>query len=242
MNPITWAILVAGGTGQRYGTPTSKLLEPLAGKPVLQYSVDTLIALNAIAGIIVVTHPDWEKDYQEALALEVGSKPLLWVHGGETRRASVWQGLQALPQEVGIVLIHDAARPLVKPKYIQAALIPVLNKKAMGTSLGVPVPHTLKQVQKGDTAWVETTLKRDRIWQVHTPQVFQREVLMTAHQKVSQTLPINDDAELVERAYPEEPAVLMILDNPLNLKITTPADLQLAEALLAATAKQTAQR
>jgi 2-C-methyl-D-erythritol 4-phosphate cytidylyltransferase len=119
----------------------------------------------------------------------------------------------------------------IQPDKVQAALTPVITGQAMGTTLGIPSQNTLKQVASG-TLWVEKTLDRNLIWQVHTPQVFRKDVLRHAHQVVPESTPVNDDAELVERAYPEHQTMLMVQDDPFNIKITTPADIQLAEALL----------
>lgn len=232
-SPAIWAILVAGGSGTRYNTQRSKLLELLDGKPVIWHSFLALKSVTSISGFVIVTHPDWEARYRECLQPVLSHQPTKWVQGGVTRRQSVWNGLQALPPEVDVVLIHDAARPLVKPHYIQAVLDPVVTDNAYGASLGVPITHTLKEVLPGPTAWVKTTLNRERIWQVHTPQVFQRPILVQAHQEIAPDISINDDAELVERQFEGQPVVVMVADDPLNLKITTPADLQLAEAVLA---------
>lgn len=230
--PLIWGILVAGGSGRRYSATTSKLLEHLAGKPIFQRSLEALCQIDSIEGLVIVAHPQWKADYQACLNPNTVQKPIVWANGGETRRASVWNGLQAIPDKATIVLIHDAARPLVHPDKIKAVLQPVIQGQAMGTSLGILSKNTLKQVSAAHDPWVTQTLNREQIWQVHTPQVFQKEALLKAHQQVSQTLVINDDAELVVRQFPNRQAVLMVEDNATNLKITTPQDLQLAEALL----------
>lgn len=232
--PGVWGIVVAGGTGSRYGSSVgSKLLEMLDGKTVLARSVEALCHVAALSGVVIVTHPGWQAAYREALAsAHTHGKPLVWTHGGETRRESVWCGLQALPEDATIVVIHDAARPLVRPERITEALAPVLSGEAQATSLGLPSQNTLKAVESPDTPWVTETLDRQRVWQVHTPQVFRRDVLVRAHQAAPHDIPVNDDAELVERAHPGQPLVRMVADDPWNLKLTTQADRVLAEALL----------
>ncbi len=230
--PVVWAILVAGGSGQRYSPLQSKLLEPIAGKPVIVRSMEALVAVPNMCGVSIVYHPQWEEAYRECLEPFQYQLPLIWVIGGETRRGSVMQGLQVMPSTVNAVIVHDAARPLVKPKHIEAALAPILAGEAVGASLGVPCQNTVKQVAPGDPPWVEMTLDRERLWQVHTPQVFRPEILFKAHCHIDETLPIRDDAELVERYFEGQPVVRMVLDDPSNIKITTAADRRLAEALL----------
>lgn len=228
-----WAVLVAGGSGSRYSVQKPKLLEPLEGKPVFTRSFEVLYHLSSLAGVVIVFHPQLEEVCRASVQPLITEKPVLWETGGDTRRASVWRGLSALPDSARIVLIHDAARPLVQPDRIEAAIEPVRSGLAPGTTLGIPSQNTLKQVSsKNGDPWVEKTLDRSRIWQVHTPQVFRKEVLVEAHQAVSNHPPVNDDAELLERLDPERPMVLMVADSPSNIKITTPFDLQLARIYL----------
>ena len=227
-----WGILVAGGSGNRFSGSGSKLLARLGQKTVFQHSVEALLSLSQLNGLVIVYHPQWEADYRQCVATVETAIPLLWSPGGVTRRDSVWQGLLALPATAEIVLIHDAARPLVDPHRIENALTPVLTEQAKGTSLGIPATNTLKQVAFEALPWVENTLERGALWQVHTPQVFQKSVLINAHKAIPADIPLHDDAELVERSLPYQQAVLMVEDTAVNFKITTPADLQLAEAYL----------
>jgi len=223
-----WAILVAGGKSERFGGQ-NKLLANLAGKPVIRWSYDVLCQIPELAGIVVVGG----KQYQACLG------DCRWATSGTTRRESVWQGLLQVPSEAEIVLIHDAARPLVQLKNILAALAPVQNGEAIGTSLGMPVRDTIKQVKivplvKGAcnaplTCWVEATLERSNLWATHTPQVFNKQILLQAHQKAPLDRIFPDDASLVEHLG--QP-VLMVQDSPGNLKITVPEDLVIAQALL----------
>ncbi len=231
-SPCIWGILVAGGSGNRYNSQRSKLLEPLGGKPILQWSIETLLATATLSGIVIVYNPQWKTNYEAFLERSMPTIPIIFTPGGATRRDSVGQGLQSLPSEADIVLIHDAARPLVQPEKIKDALQPVIAGQALGTSLGIPAQNTLKQVIPGNTPWVDKTLQRDTIWQVHTPKVFQKDHLVEAHQAVPHEASINDDVELMERYYPGKNAVQMVLDDASNLKITTPRDLSLAEAWL----------
>lgn len=227
-----WAILLAGGTGSRFGEDTSKLLATLAGKSVLWHSARAFGDLSQVEGLCVVSHPQWFEAYQAELAQAVPNLTVLWASGGATRRDSVWNGLLALPQSAHVVMVHDAARPLVRPDRLQAALHPVLAGQAQATSLGCPVAYTIKSVAAAEQPWVSQTIPRALLWQVNTPQVFTTDLLRQAHQTVPHDPMITDDAELVERLLPRQNAVLMVEDSPCNLKITTPQDLVLAQTLL----------
>lgn len=229
-----WGILVAGGTGSRFHADQNKLLAEIQGKSVFRHSLEKLVAVFDIAGIVVVVHPQWREVYETHARAINTSKPILWAAGGATRRDSVYRGLQALPDMAEIVLIHDAARPLVSPGRIRAALLPVIQGQARGTSLGYPVRDTIKTVHSPELLWVKETPSRNTLWATHTPQVFLKSVILQAHQALPQAVPVTDDAELVERLLPGEQAVLMVEDTPDNLKITTPTDLYWAEAVLAA--------
>jgi len=219
----TWAILVAGGEGKRFGTGQSKLMASLDGQPVIRRSFETLSQIPGLDGIVVVAAAPWLKQYQACLG------NCRWTEGGPSRRDSVWQGLLQLPSEANIVVVHDAARPLVRVDRILAAFAPVQQGMAMATSLGLPVCNTIKQVKTGQP-WVEATLERSCLWQTHTPQVFDKKTLIDAHQSAPTDRVFPDDASLVEYGgYP----VLMVTDSPDNLKITVPVDLVMAEAILA---------
>jgi len=227
-----WAILLAGGTGSRFGEDASKLLAPLAGKSVLWHSARAFGALAEVDGLCVVSHPQWFEAYQDELAQAVPDSTVLWASGGPTRRDSVYNGLSALPTSAHVVMVHDAARPLVRPDRLQAALNPVLQGHVEATSLGRPVPYTIKSVASPEEPWVSHTIPRALLWQVNTPQVFTADLLRKAHQKVPHDPMITDDAELVERLLAGQNAVLMVEDASCNLKITTPEDLVLAHHLL----------
>lgn len=227
-----WAILLAGGTGSRFNQASSKLLAPLGNHCVLWHTVNALMQAHGVDGICVVSHPQWVETYQQTLAEFTSRLPFLWTTGGPTRRDSVWEGLCALPPEAQVVMVHDAARPLVSAQRLEDVLSVVTSGQAQASSLGLPVPYTIKQVAPGEAPWVTATVPRQNLWQVNTPQVFQVGLLRQAHQAISPLESITDDAELVERLHPNQPKVWMVHDDPTNLKITTPTDLTLAEVFL----------
>jgi 2-C-methyl-D-erythritol 4-phosphate cytidylyltransferase len=226
---MVWGILLAGGESTRYGG-SSKLLEPIGDHPVLVHSIQAVA--SCVSHLVLVYHPYWESAYRHVLQ-QMGPLSCLttWTCGGSTRRESVLNGLKQVPSHVEVVLIHDAARPLVSYERIQAVLEPVLNQAALGASLGRPMTDTLKQVVGTETPWVTCTLPRDRLWQTHTPQVFQQMALKEAHRQIPLTVPATDDAMLLELAFPESLTVQMVLDEASNIKITTPDDLAMARRL-----------
>ena len=221
---LVWAILLAGGKSARYGE--NKLLLPLVDQTVFSRSFHLIHTIPGLDGLVVVAHPDWLEDYQAGIP-----DGATWVNGGQTRRESVNLGLEALPDTCDVVLVHDAARPLVTAEAIQRVLQPVITGDARASSLGCPVINTIKQVKPGFKPWVDTTPPRDLLWQVHTPQVFETSLLKTAHHSAPNNFAATDDASLVEATMPDVP-VLMVEDAPGNIKITAAADYRMARALL----------
>jgi 2-C-methyl-D-erythritol 4-phosphate cytidylyltransferase len=109
-SPVIWAILVAGGSGSRFSQNQSKLLELLHGKPIICRSFEALQQLPEIACMVIVYHLQWQEHYHHCINQLNSQKPVLWVAGGNTRRDSVQSGLDKLPLETDIVLVHDSAR------------------------------------------------------------------------------------------------------------------------------------
>jgi 2-C-methyl-D-erythritol 4-phosphate cytidylyltransferase len=222
------AIVVAGGSGERLGVGGGKQLAPLAGRPVLSWSLLALDAAPEVDLIVVVCHPDRVAEYREvAVAPLALGTPVTLVPGGDTRRISVAAGLAAVPVDFDTVLVHDGARPL-----LTAALVTgVLGMLAESGAAGVVAAHrsvdTLKLVVDGV---VVETPDRDRYWAVQTPQVFVSDVLRTAHAEAAATgFEGTDDASLVERCGGE----VRVFEAPRdNVKVTLPGDLEVAEAIL----------
>ncbi len=147
--------------------------------------------------------------------------PLTVVAGGRTRQDSVWLGLQAVPDDAQIVVVHDAVRPLITRKLVDAV---VAAAEASGAAIcALPVAETVKRV-RGDL--VESTLDRSELWAVQTPQAFRTDLLREAHEKARRDGVVGtDDAMLVERlGHP----VRVVRGLPENVKITTPEDLRRA--------------
>ena len=217
------AIVAAGGTGQRLKAGVHKSFVPLAGHPMLAWVLQALQKSPEIDQIVVVTHRK-DLDATKRLARRLRCRKVVGVvSGGETRMASVRCGLKALPPSTKWVLVHDAARPLVTPELIRSTVRAA--KKAGAAIAAVPVVPTIKQVAGG---WVVRTLDRKQLWAVQTPQVFERRLLERAHAR-SNGLEATDDAALVEAMGRR---VRIVPGSERNLKVTTPEDLAVAQALL----------
>jgi len=212
------AIIAAGGSGARAGGP--KQWRPLAGRPVVRWSAEALLAAGA-RRLIVVVPPDAEAAAREALA---GLSNLRFVAGGKTRAASVRAGLDALaadPPEA--VLVHDAARPLVTAAVVEALLAAL--EKADGAVPALPLADTLKRGAEGR---VDATLPRDGLWRAQTPQAFRYDRLVAAHAAWPGGGEMTDDAAAVER---NAGTVALVPGDPRLMKLTWPEDFAMAEAL-----------
>jgi 2-C-methyl-D-erythritol 4-phosphate cytidylyltransferase len=212
-----WAVVVAGGTGSRFGGP--KQFADLAGRPLVSWSLAT--ARQACAGVVLVVPAEGPP----------GGPARSWdadrvVPGGGTRSQSVRAGLTAVPATAEIVAVHDAARPLARLELWQAVLDAVAAG-ADGAIPAAPVTDTVKEVGPGGRL---VTLDRSRLVAVQTPQAFRAEVLRRAHLA---GLDASDDAALVEAAGGR----VVLVDGPAdNLKVTSPMDLVVVAALAAGVA------
>lgn len=214
------ALVVAAGRGERLGLGRPKALIPLAGRPMLQWSVDALQAVAEV-GQIVVALP--------AEALDAAPAGTLGVAGGAARSESVRAALGA-SSGGDPVIVHDAARPLAPPELFRSALAEVQRAGVDAVVAAAPVADTIKEVPPGGRA-VSRTLDRSHLWAIQTPQVFRRGALEAAlAQSDADTLAAaTDDAWLIERAGG---TVHVLPWTAPNFKVTTPLDLRVAEILL----------
>ncbi len=219
------AIIVAGGLGTRLKTIHPKPLVMLNGKPLLAYSAEVFEKFPAIDSVIIVTHEYHVLDVEDVVRHYNFQKVERVVIGGETRSASVYNGLREAGAKTDIVVIHDGARPLIKAQTTQKA---IEQCKTHGAAVvGVKVKATIKRVDPLNL-FVRETLNRGELWEIQTPQVFSRELLLKAYaQKGPEDL--TDDAGLVERMGV---SVKVVEGDYENIKITTNEDLVLAEAFL----------
>ncbi len=219
-----WAIVPSAGTGARFGSAKPKPFADLAGKPVIVRTLEVFERCALVDGIVLVVHMDWLKDYKDLVAAHKLKKVKAVVVGGDTRTQSVRNALLALGADADVVMVHDGVRPLVTPEIIAAGLEAV---KASGAAIAaVPVKPTIKAIDP-KTRTVAETLDRDLLWEVQTPQIFDRKVLEKAY--ADDRDGATDDAALVEQSGVK---VGVFMGSYANVKITTPEDLVIARALL----------
>ena len=221
-----WAVVVAGGRGVRLGLDKNKVLVELAGRSILSRCLDAVCACSLIDGIVLVISEEDHEAY-EALAKKEGicAKLRAVVNGGSTRQASVYNGLMAVPDDVEIIAVHDAARAFVPERVIRAT---VESACAYGSGVAAtPVTDTIKQVNHEDIA--EQTLDRARLRAVQTPQTFARTMLVDAYERaLAEGFEATDDASLVERYFGNVHLVVRE-DGFSNRKLTTREDLKTME-------------
>ena len=211
------ALIVAAGIGERLGAGRPKAFVELAGRPLLQWSLDVLDAVEEIERIVVALPAGVE-----------APEGTVGVLGGAVRSESVLRALE-VSGAGDPVLVHDAARPLLSVELVQATLAAVEQKGVDAAIAATPVTDTIKQADGEDL--VTQTLDRAGLWAVQTPQVFRRKALERALDVTEEVLAqATDDAWLIERAGGRVAIVPAPKD---NLKVTTALDLELAELLLA---------
>lgn len=224
----TIALIPAGGKGRRMQSPTPKQFLSLAGQPVLAHTLAVFEQCPAIDGVYVIVPPDeMTAVQQEIIEVFPFRKVLKVVGGGRQRQQSVWNGLRAIPGDCALVVVHDGVRPLLSPALIEAV---IEETRLTGAAIAaLPARETVKRRLPDRRL---QTLPREDIWLAQTPQGFAFDLLYRAHQKAAQDKFFGtDDASLVERL---DRAVSLVPGSLLNLKITTPEDLLLAETLMAA--------
>jgi 2-C-methyl-D-erythritol 4-phosphate cytidylyltransferase len=211
-----WAVVVAAGGGSRFGG--LKQFAPLAGRPLVDWSVD---AARSVADGVVLVVPG---AYAGLSAGDTHGADVV-VAGGTTRTASVRAGLEAVPQQADIIVVHDGARPLA-PAALFRAVVDAVLAGAPAAIPGITLADTLKRVDDG--ADVVATVPRDGLVTVQTPQAFRADILRQAHAAGGDA---TDDAGLVEA---QGATVRVVAGDKRNIKVTTPADLDMALALLEA--------
>ncbi len=217
-------LIAAAGSGSRMGAHCNKLLLDVAGRSVLSWTLNSVKASTSIDWIGIVGQP-----LDKAAILSVVEECELqihWIDGGSTRQESVQRGLNGLPFDAKYVLIHDAARCLVEPKLLNQCAD--LVKEGIAVVAATPVTDTIKQVSKG--GFITSTPDRSELWAAQTPQGFTVAELKNAHeQALKHNWSVTDDAALFEKLG----RAVKILESPSsNIKVTTPFDLIIAEALL----------
>lgn len=214
------AVIVAAGSSRRAGF--DKLAAPLGGLPVLRRSVEAFIAAQASAVVVVCPESRWAETGLAEVAYPV---PVIRVDGGAERQDSVAAGLAALPAGTRMVAVHDGARPLITPQGIRACL--AAAEQSGAATCAHPVVDTLKRADASGRSLPEK-VSRDCLWGMETPQIFKLELLLRAYEYVKeQGLVVTDEVSAVEAlGVPTQ-----LVPGGVNLKITLPGDLELAELI-----------
>ena len=211
-------MIAAAGSGQRLGAGGPKAFIEVAGRPLLDWSLDAFAAAATIEEIIVAAPPGQED--------EIAGQDVIAVAGGDSRSESVARALESATGE--IVVVHDAARPLVTPGLIDAVVEELAAEEdAAAVIAAAPVSDTIKEAS--EEGLVQRTLHRSVLWAVQTPQAFRADALRDALSDPRSLADATDDAMLVERRGGK---VLIHSSPPENLKVTTAFDLRVAELLL----------
>ena len=217
-----WAVIVAAGRGERLGLDRPKAFANLRGRPLLAESLERLEASDWIDAIVVAAPPDWEEPVI-LLAEELGcGKVVESVTGGETRAASARAALREVSEDAAVILVHDAARPIL-PEEVIERLLTALNEGWDGAVPVLPLRDTVKRVE-GDQ--VVETLDRGGIALAQTPQAFVATALLSA---VASGSDATDCSALVEA---QGGRVKAVSGDPRLVKVTGPADLELVERFL----------
>ena len=223
----TTAIIVAAGEGSRIGTRLSKTYIPIAGRALLLRTLDQFCRSKRVNNLVVVIANQDLAKCESLLRNDPQLRKRSWSlqSGGATRQESVKRGLEKISPDCDVVVIHDGARPFVSPALIDRSIEEAWARKAV--VVGVPVRDTIKVIS--ETRQVVSTPVRDGLWEIQTPQAFERSLIVEAYEVAERNnLEGTDDAMLVERLGKP---VYLIEGERTNIKITVPEDLLFAEAL-----------
>jgi 2-C-methyl-D-erythritol 4-phosphate cytidylyltransferase len=221
-----WAILAAAGSGERLGLDRPKAFAPLNDRPLVAEPLERLDASEWVEGIVIAAPPEWEEPCILVAEELAAAKVAKAVTGGETRSESVRAALAEVPEDATVVLVHDAARPLITNEVIER-VITALGDGWDGAVPVLPVADTIKRID-GDV--VAETIDRKGLVTAQTPQAFVASVLRDAFSTLQQTVTKSTDcASIVES---NGGRVRAVEGDPRLLKVTTPADLALVASWL----------
>ena len=220
------AIIVAAGSGVRLGRSEPKAFVKIGGRTMLSYSLCVVASVAAVREL-VITVPEGLESAARAEVTAAGVRiPVKITHGGAERQDSVRIALALTSAESDLVVVHDAARPMATATMFEACLDAA--SRAGGAIAAIPLADTLKRVVDGA---IGETIARASLWQAQTPQAFRRDVLVAAHRRaVDERTVATDDADLVERIGSR---VEVVEGSTVNMKITTPSDFAIVEAIVA---------
>ena len=220
------AIILAAGRGTRMGSQGSKVLLPVAGRPLILHALDRFGRSREVHRAVLVVPPEDVPEYESLLwaspstGLETGVRP-----GGARRQDSVRAGLEALDPDCEFVVVHDGARPFAAPDLIDRCVGEACRNRSV--TAAVPARNTIKTVFEGQ---VSETLPRSHLWEIQTPQAFPVRVLRDAYELAEREgVEATDDAMLVERMGVP---VWVVEGSTVNIKVTYPEDILFAEVLV----------
>ena len=220
-NPKTAAIILAGGTGERFGKEDGKQLVEIGGKPILTWSVEAFDAVGDIGLIVIVCPAERQGEYlSKAVDPFSFATPIVVAAAGSTRQESAFSGLELVPEEFEYVVMHDGARPLISADLIAHTIATLKgNIDADGAVVAHPAIDTLKVVENGV---IVGTPDRSVFWNAQTPQVFRAGIYRRAHASaLSDGFVGTDDSSLIERLGGR---VLVVEGKRDNIKLTVPED------------------
>lgn len=224
-------MIAAAGKGVRLGHEKPKALVEMAGKPLLAHTLERFQKIGLGQNALVLVTPDQRPHFEEVLSRFCSSSPYTVVDGGAERQISVGNGLKALKPDTEIVIIHDAARPFVPESAIRDSIQAAEDCGA--ATVAIPCNDTILKaegINPPEHDWLADTPDRRILWACQTPQTFQVEVIRKAHAfALHEGFLGTDDASLVRKMGGK---VRLIMGSPLNLKVTTKADLAMAECIL----------
>jgi 2-C-methyl-D-erythritol 4-phosphate cytidylyltransferase len=227
------AIVPAAGLGTRMGAETPKQFLELDGMPLILFTLRRLATCAAITEFFISTRAEDIVSLQDTVAKAGLGRPARVVHGGDTRQQSVANPLAQVDPTTEIVVVHDAVRPFVTLEQIERVIVEARTRGA--AILGIPAIDTVKEVKRAslpqDVALITSTIPRERIVLAQTPQAFQYELIRDAFRSGQKDgVTASDEAGLVERLGHD---VYVVQGSDRNLKITRPADMELARFYLA---------
>ncbi len=220
------AIVLVGGVGKRMGTPTSKQLLKIEGKYIIETTLEKFQNNDKINEIIVVSNKEDLKFLEDNICVKF-SKVKNTVLGGCERQDSVYNGLLLVDESIDYVLVHDGVRPFITNLDIDNIINETIIHKA--TTLGVPCKSTIKVIDKNKV--VKKTLNRNELYEIQTPQCFDRNILISAYNKLKESnLLVTDDASVIEK-FIDNINVKIVIGSYNNIKITTKEDLIFSELI-----------
>jgi len=222
------AILLAGGSGRRLSKEApDKLLLEVGKKPIIQYSLEAFARSEYIDTVVIVFRDEIQREAIARIVPEKMTHSLLWAQGGTERQDSVWAGLQMLPSETKVVLIHDGARPMITNQAIDRVALAARDQQV--ACLAHRITDTIKQTTDSNGGYILSTLNRDELWAMETPQGFDYGLICNGYsQIIASGQKVTDDLAAIENQ--SIPTTLIESPTP-NPKLTNPEDIAYLEFL-----------